>query len=450
MQPIDTARRLLAEGLPRQRLPRYTSYPPATAFEPLEADEAAVWLEALEPGRPVSLYVHVPFCRQLCWFCGCHTTITHKDDRLRAYRARLERELALIEARTGPLTFGHLHFGGGSPTALPADEFTAFMNALHGRHRFTETAEKAVEIDPRTADPARLDALAAAGINRVSLGVQDFDPRVQQAVNRIQPFERVAAVVDGLRRRGIGSINIDLMYGLPHQDEAVVAASARLALQLDPDRVALFGYAHLPALRKHQRLLDGLPMAPPDARARLFAAAAEVFREAGYLPVGIDHFVHPRDSMARALAERRLRRNFQGYTTDPCDTLIGLGASAIGEWPAGYLQNDPDLKGYARRVDAAVLPVVRGRALDAEDRRRRRLIGELMCYFETDLAPRPGEPAAALEAERRALALFAEAGLLRLEGERIVLTESGRPWVRAVCAVFDQGHHRLGRYSLAV
>ena len=426
-----------------QRLPRYTSYPTAPHFHAQVGDAVyRNWLAALAPAEPVSLYLHVPFCRQLCWYCACHTVVTRHDDRVLAYAATLERELELLAAALpGRLGVSHLHWGGGSPTILPADALRRLFRRIDGLFHRLDDAELAMEIDPRALDAGRLSAIVEAGINRVSLGVQDFDPAVQSAINRDQPYGLVVRQVEALRRVGIDAISFDLMYGLPGQSAASVTATVEQALRLQPARVSLFGYAHVPWLRPHQRILerDGLPDAP--ARLRMLEVATARLEAAGYVAVGLDHFARPDDALAIALAERRLNRNFQGYTTDRADTLLGLGASAIGSFELGYVQNASDLSDYAQAVEAGRLPVMRGLALSDDDRVRREAIRRLMCNLEVDLAALASAhrlpPNAFDEELERAAGLRAD-GLIAIEGRRLAVTAAGRPLVRNVAALFDR------------
>jgi oxygen-independent coproporphyrinogen-3 oxidase len=451
--PQDTpTESILDKPLHTLKLPRYTSYPPATEFDALSGHDHARWLKQIPRDEPVSLYIHIPYCRQLCWFCGCFTSITQKYERVRRYLGLLLQEIAVIGDYTGRLNVTHVHFGGGSPTILTAADFATLMDSLRDHYCLLPDAEVAVEIDPRTVDAEKINAYAAAGVTRASLGVQDFKHAVQAAVNRIQPYEQVRRVVDELRAAGIDRLNLDLMYGLPHQDAESVADTARRALTLEPDRLAVFGYAHVPWMRKHQRVLDDTPMATPEQRPAMFDAMRGVFTGAGYVPVGIDHFVRPGDTMARALAARTLKRNFQGYTTDPADTLLGFGVSAISALPDGYAQHTTAMDEYEQAVINVSPAARRGRALTAGDRLRRDIISELMCYYDVDLAAvcaRHNLPVD-LDAELERLKAFQARGLVSIEGATVRLHEQGRPYVRAVCSVFDQYYEDTGRFSLAV
>ncbi len=431
----------LAEKYDRP-VPRYTSYPTAPHFRPM-ADDGTYrgWLAGLDPAQPLSLYFHIPFCDEMCWFCGCYTKIVNRYEPIRQYLDALEAEIALVAAALpGPLRAQHLHWGGGSPTMLRADDWLALTAALRTTFAFTADAELAVEIDPRDATEEYIAALGAAGVNRASIGVQDFDPEVQAAVNRHQPFEVVDRVCGWLRTHGIAAINLDLMYGLPHQTVERVRAMVDLAMRLEPARVALFGYAHVPWMKTHQRLIDEAAL--PGSRERWLqaAAAARRLEEHGLRPVGLDHFARADDPLAIAAASGRLHRNFQGYTTDAAATLLGFGASAIGSLPQGYVQNLMPLKDYREAVFAGRLPVARGLALDADDRLRGEIIERLMCDLEVDTAAicrRHGAEPAELVPSLAALLPLAADGLVEVEGSRVGVTEAGRPFVRLAAAAFD-------------
>ena len=431
------------------RVPRYTSYPTAPHFDSRIGPAAhRDWLGALDAGTRVSLYLHVPFCARLCWYCGCHTTITRDPERVHRYADLLARELDLVRAALpARLAAGHVHWGGGTPTMLGAGGFTRIAALIRDRFALTADAEIAIEIDPRSLDAETARALAGAGVTRASLGVQDFTARVQQAVNRVQPFEQVARAAACLRAHGIRALNFDLMYGLPHQTADDVARSVDLAVRLAPDRVAVFGYAHVPWLKRHQRLLDEAALPGAAARRVQAKTAAARLIAHGYVAIGLDHFARPGDALARAAAEGRLRRNFQGYTTDDAPALIGLGASAISTLPQGYAQNAGDLRQYRGRIAAGRLATARGVALDDDDRIRRRIIARLMCGFEADLGPADGT----LEVDRGTLAEMARDGLVVGDGSRLRVTEAGRPYVRTVAACFDRYlSSRAGRHTQAV
>ncbi|MBK8211518.1 MAG: oxygen-independent coproporphyrinogen III oxidase [Rhodospirillales bacterium] len=424
------------------RVPRYTSYPTAPHFgASVDAGIYSGWLATLDPGAPLSVYVHIPFCDEMCWFCGCWTKIVKRYEPIRSYLDALHGEISLVAAALpARMDVRHLHFGGGSPTMLAPEDWLALTGALGRSFTLAPDVEIAVELDPRDATEEYIAALAQAGVTRASIGVQDFDPKVQLAINRIQPFDVVERVVGWLRRHGIADVNLDLMYGLPHQTEAKVEAMVDLALRLAPARVALFGYAHVPWMKSHQKLIDETTLPGAVERLRQFATASARLASAGYRAVGLDHFARPDDGLSAALAAGRLHRNFQGYTADDAPTLIGLGASAIGTLPQGYVQNAQPLADYRRAIEAGRLPTVRGIALSADDRLRRAIIERLMCNLRVDLdavCREKGIQADALAAERASLEPLAADGLVRLDGGEIVVTEAGRPFVRLVAAAFD-------------
>ncbi|MBT1159077.1 oxygen-independent coproporphyrinogen III oxidase [Aminobacter anthyllidis] len=437
-------------------VPRYTSYPTAPHFNAaISATTYGSWLRALPKGSAASLYVHIPYCDRLCWFCACHTKQTRRYDPVARYLTALNAEIATVAALCGSrLNIKAVHFGGGSPTMLTADDLILLGCRLREKFSFARDAEISVEIDPNDMDEPRFDALAAIGMTRASLGVQDFDERVQKTINREQSFEQTKAVVDAVRARGVRSVNLDMLYGLPHQTLDSIAATTEKLLSLRPDRIALFGYAHVPWLKKHQTMIDDALL--PDAAARLeqSAAAMRLILEAGYEAVGMDHFALPGDSLAVAARAGTLRRNFQGYTTDQADALIGLGASSIGLLPHGYVQNMPATGEYERRVLAGGLATVRGFALSNADRMRGWVIERLMCDFafsRCELLSRFGEAARAVIAEAELLAAGDRDGVFARSGNRFVVTERGKPFVRSIAAHFDaylgQG---TARHSVAV
>ncbi|KPQ12481.1 MAG: oxygen-independent coproporphyrinogen III oxidase [Saliniramus fredricksonii] len=439
-----------------ETVPRYTSYPTAAQFD-ARIDEGVCrdWLGALDPAAPLSFYVHVPYCRALCWYCGCHTSVLNDDARIARYARRLMREADLLAEATpqaGPVA--HLHFGGGTPTILAPEDFAAVIDRIRERFPFAPDAEIAVEIDPRTLEPEMAQALARAGVNRVSLGIQDMDPQVQKLVNRVQPLEDVVRTMDLLRSVGITRVNADFIYGLPKQSVAHVRRSIRTMLDLGIDRAAVFGYAHVPWFKKHQNAIDADLLPGAGERLEQARAAEAAFAEAGWQAIGFDHYAHPGDAMAQAARAGTLRRNFQGYTTDAADTLIGIGASSIGALPQGYVQNEPHLGKWAQAIDAGHLPVVRGVSVTADDRLRRDAIMQLMAGLEVDLAEMArayGQELAIFDAALMALEPLVADGLCRIEGYRIRVTPQARFFVRNVAARLDAyWQPSPGRHSLAV
>lgn len=425
-----------------QRIPRYTSYPTAPHFTPaVDGPAYRGWLAALPDTTALSLYLHVPFCAELCWFCGCHTTATRRAEPKVAYARTMLDEIDLLaEAMGRPLPVRHIHWGGGTPTALPPAWMQAIAARLGSRLTILPEAEIAVEIDPRTLTDASAAAMEAMGVTRASLGVQDFDERVQAAVNRHQSFAVTEAAAIRLRAHGIGAINLDLIYGLPHQTEASVRATVARALTLVPARIAVFGYAHVPWMKRHQTLLPTDALPGPEARFAQREAAEATILAAGYVAVGLDHYALPDDPLARAASAGAVRRNFQGYTTDTAPALLGLGASSIGALPQGYVQNLPAVPAWRDAVRAGRLPIARGVRLSAEDRLRRAVIETIMCQGAVDLAAITaghGVGPEALADAAQALAQQAHDGLIRWDGTRLEVTPRGRPFIRAVAACFD-------------
>ncbi|GAN80157.1 coproporphyrinogen III oxidase [Acidocella aminolytica 101 = DSM 11237] len=425
------------------RVPRYTSYPTAPHFhDGIGVGEYAHWLAALPPDAAISLYLHVPFCDRLCLYCGCHTTVVHHDRPKRNYAQALAREIGLVADRLGRRArVSQIHWGGGTPTSLPDDCLDALMELIRVRFDVAPDAEIAIEIDPASLPPGKLEALAQMGVTRASLGVQDFDETVQKAIGRMQSFDETRDAAEGLRRLGVASVNLDLIYGLPHQTEESVTRTARLALELAPDRAAVFGYAHVPWMKKHQKLMPEAALPMGLARLRQEATIRGVLaEEGGMVPVGLDHYAHPADAMANAAHTGALQRGFQGYTTDAASVLIGLGASAIGALPEGYVQNLPSIPAYEASLAQGRLPVARGVALSHEDRLRRAVIERIMCDLAVDLpamAQTFGAQAAPLLAAAAPLSGFESDGLVEWNGARLRVTERGRPFVRNVAALFD-------------
>ena len=424
------------------RLPRYTSYPTAPHFKPQAGDgQYRAWLADLPTDAKGSLYIHVPFCRSMCWYCGCHTTVARRDGPILAYLEALRSEVVLLAGCLDrELPIHHVHFGGGTPTILAPEHFLDLIELLHQRFEFSPDAEIAIEIDPRTLTQDMVAALARAGVRRASLGVQSFDPVVQRAVNRVQSFEETAAAVDGLRKVGVSGINLDLVYGLPHQTLTSCVDTVSRCLTLRPDRLAVFGYAHVPAIKKHQRKIDEAALPQAAGRHEQAEAIAVLLTEAGYRRIGLDHYALPGDPMARAQEAGDLHRNFQGYTTDPCEVLLGLGASAIGRLPQGYVQNEVVIGRYAERVGRGELPIAKGHALTPEDRLRAALIERVMCDLRVDVeaVSRAHERTApALAAAFPALSALEQDGLIRVRGAVVEVEPTARYMVRAVASAFD-------------
>ncbi|OCW57633.1 oxygen-independent coproporphyrinogen III oxidase [Hoeflea olei] len=436
--------------------PRYTSYPTAPHFhDGIDGDVYARWLRQLKPDQTISLYIHIPWCDRLCWFCGCNTKQTRKYEPLKTYLAALENEMETVAGLIDPACrVTALHLGGGSPTMLHPEDMVWLDKALRARFNFDPAAEISVEMDPNDLTAEKYDALAAIGLTRASIGVQDFDERVQKAINREQTFEQTKEVVDQVRARGVRSVNCDVLYGLPHQTRKSVDRTIEQVLSLKPDRIALFGYAHVPWMKTHQKMIDESVLPDVTERFAQMNRAASALTHAGYTAIGIDHFALPDDSLAIGAASGNMRRNFQGYTSDTADALIGLGASSIGQMPQGYIQNQPSTGEYQRQVNMGRLPVVRGFELSTEDRIRARIIELLMCDFAFSFATirqEFGGDAESILDEAEYLAGCDTEGMVEFTGGIFQVTPKGKPFVRSICSAFD-GYFGTGaaRHSLAV
>lgn len=424
------------------RVPRYTSYPTAPHFH-REIGEATYrrWLAALPDGADLSLYVHVPFCDTLCWFCGCNTTVVNNYKPVSGYLDVLLREMEMLASALKPgHKVTHLHFGGGSPTLLTPGDFWRLNKHLRQRFEIDPDAEVAIEIDPRGFRRDLAETLAAAGVTRASIGVQDCDPVVQRAINRIQPESVTAEAIDMLRDVGIRNLNIDVMYGLPHQTAAGLGKTLDSVLALNPDRLAVFGYAHVPTFKKHMSLISEADLPGIDERFAQAELVHDVLLARGYVPIGIDHFARPDDSLAQALQSGRLSRNFQGYTADDATTLLGLGPSAIGTLQEGYVQNLSDVPSWRTAVRNGQLPIAKGICLTADDRARRAIIGQLMCQMSVDLGSvveQYGLPPASFDFSLEALRFYERDGIVSIKGRRVDIAPRWRSAARLVAAAFD-------------
>jgi oxygen-independent coproporphyrinogen-3 oxidase len=429
--------------------PRYTSYPTADRF--VEAFTAEDYARALTQRRsgaaalalPLSLYIHIPFCESLCYYCACNKIITKHHDKAAEYLRYLSREVDLHTQHIGSgQVVSQLHLGGGTPTFLSDDELRELMTMLRRNFAFTPGGEYSIEVDPRTVDAQRLDTLAELGFNRLSFGVQDFDPAVQKAVHRVQPAGQVFALVEAARARGFESINVDLIYGLPKQSPESFDRTLAQVATLRPDRIALYAYAHLPERFKPQRRIAIVELPTGGSKISMLSRSLKAFRDAGYVYVGMDHFALPEDSLAVAKRQGRLHRNFQGYSTQPDCDLIALGVSSIGRIGATYSQNAKTLEEYYDALDNAQFPVVRGLALSRDDLVRRAVIMALMCQgqvqFESiNLAYLVDFPAYFAK-ELDALQALQEQGMVVVDAQSIQVTDQGWFFVRAVAMVFDR------------
>jgi oxygen-independent coproporphyrinogen III oxidase len=445
---------LARHGLFDARVPRYTSYPTAPQFAGgVGPDDFAKWIAAVPEGSEISLYVHVPFCRRLCWFCACRTQGTVSDDPVIAYAAMLHQEIALLKRHLPKgVRLSRLHWGGGTPTMLSPELSRDLAAAIFEVAPLAEGGEFSVEIDPTEVDAARLDALVAAGMNRVSIGVQDFDPKIQAAIGRVQPYELTLEVAEMVRARGVTSLNADILYGLPHQTQSSILASVDKLLALSPDRVALYGYAHVPWMSRRQQMIPSDVMPTPEERLDLFEVARESFLAAGYDEIGIDHFAKPTDGMAKAARAGTLRRNFQGYTEDTSPVLIGLGASSISRFPQGYAQNASGTALHTKAIRAGQFSTHRGHRFAGDDRLRGRIIEALMCDFHVsrgeilcDFDIAPSALQAMFEAADRA---FPQ--MLELTETGLTIPLASRPLTRMVARCFDAYSNTTAQHSSAV
>ena len=444
--------------------PRYTSYPTADRF--VEAYSGAHYIQALQQRRQgvgaltagsggLSIYVHIPFCESVCYYCACNKVITRHHERADAYLSDLREEIRLVTEQLGSgQVVSQLHLGGGTPTFLSDDQLEGLLLSLRQAFRFVPGGEYAIEIDPRTIDAGRLKRLAAMGFNRLSFGVQDFDPVVQQAVHRIQPHDQVASLVAAARAEGFESINMDLIYGLPRQTAEGFQRTLSQVAALRPDRIALYAYAHLPQRFKPQRRIDAHALPKAEDKVGMLSMAIDAFSQAGYDYIGMDHFALRHDTLAVAKRQGRLHRNFQGYSTHPDCDLIGLGVSAIGRIGAHYMQNAKTLEEYHDALHRHQLPVVRGMVLSRDDLVRRAVIMAIMCQgrvdFESIELAYLVEFSQYFETEMRLLEPLVESGLVQLESDGIRVTPLGWYFVRAVAMVFDrhlQADRTVERFS---
>ncbi len=427
-------------------VPRYTSYPTAAEFTPevndLQLGEA---LDGIKPGQPVSLYVHIPFCQEICWYCGCNTGRANRSQRVDGYLEALSAEIRTIASRLGGRAkVNRIAFGGGSPNAVNPIDFVRLVNELMVAFNCS-TPVLSVELDPRSFNASWAMTLGVAGAKRVSMGVQTFDEAIQANIGRVQPRELIATTMDQLRSNGARSINFDLMYGLPGQDRNILLGTLDEAVAMRPDRIALFGYAHVPHMLPRQKRIDASNLPDQAERFAMAALGHDRLVAAGYVPVGFDHFALPHDELAIAQQEGTLRRNFQGFTEDQADVLIGIGATAISQFPQAIVQNDKNSGRYRMRATAGRLTGERGILCDADDQRRGAVIESLLCgraadisaYLDDDVSDR--------------LLPFLERGLASLDDGILSIAENGRPYGRAIAVLFDR--HRqtsMQRFSSAI
>ena len=426
-----------------KQVPRYTSYPAAPYFTAdVNAETYIKWLKELPEDTTLSLYFHIPFCPKMCWYCGCHTKVTNRYAPVEDYVHLLKREIRLIsDLLKHRHSVTHIHFGGGSPTILQPDDFTIIMEEVREHFTIDEQAEIAIELDPRNVTEEKVIAYAKQGVNRSSLGVQDFHEDVQEAVNRVQPFDVVYDSVKLLKKYGIDHLNVDLMYGLPNQTLESIKENISYTMLLKPERISFFGYAHVPWMKKQMRLIDEEALPDSEERLIMFQEATKHLEESGYLSIGLDHFVRKGDSMEIALNEGTLRRSFQGYTTDHADALIGFGASSIGKLPQGYVQNVAYNKDYQDAMMSGVPAIVKGIALSEEDKIHQHIIEQLMCELKVDIA----EICTLYKIDTQkfdeaftSLLPLQKDGLINVSETKITVKSEAKQIVRVVCAAFDQ------------
>ena len=451
---MDTYSQLARHGLFDSRVPRYTSYPTAPHFG-AEIGHGAFsgWIDSIPAGSAISLYLHVPFCRRLCWFCACRTQGTKSTDPVIAYVQTLKQEIALLRRHLAPgVTLSRLHWGGGTPTMIPPDLIRDLAETIFDMAPLAPNGEFSVEIDPNEVDAPRLDALAAAGMNRASIGVQDFDPEIQRTIGREQSYELTKSVADMIRDRGVQSLNADILYGLPHQTTLRIAQSVQKLLTLSPDRVALYGYAHVPWMSRRQHMIPSDAIPKPEERLRLFDVARRLFTRDGYAEIGIDHFARPDDGLAIAAATGHLRRNFQGYTDDTAPVLIGLGASSISRFPQGYAQNASGTSDHTKAIRAGQFSTHRGHAFAGEDLLRARIIEALMCDFRVsraellrNFATTPARLDDLFAAAKAEFGSFFE-----VTSQGAAIPPAGRPLTRMIARMFDEYDHAKAQHSAAV
>jgi oxygen-independent coproporphyrinogen-3 oxidase len=442
--------------------PRYTSYPTADRF--VEAFETGAFAEALAARQSavaaasLSLYIHLPFCSTVCYYCACNKVITKDHGKAGEYIGYLQREADLVSGKlTGGNELEQLHFGGGTPTFLSNEELAQLMAMLTARFPMADKGEFSIEVDPRSTPPDKVAALAQLGFNRMSVGVQDFEPAVQRAVNRMQSFEITQATIDAARRANFKSVNLDLIYGLPQQTRETFARTLDKVLVLSPERIALYHYAHLPDRFKPQRRIEAAEMPSPEEKLNIMFDAIRRLSEAGYHYVGMDHFAKSGDDLARAQSQGRLHRNFQGYSTRPDCDLIGLGVSAISKVGPTYSQNVRTVEEYYDRLNRDQLPTARGISLDRDDMLRRAVIMSLMCHFEVSKESIETTHMIKFDeyfkVELADMKLFEDEGLVEVTPEWVTVTPKGKLLVRAVAMTFDsylRADQRARRYSKIV
>ncbi len=438
------------------RVPRYTSYPTAPHFE--EADNDSLYLEKLKTianlDNKISLYIHVPYCDTLCWFCACNTTITTKHERIEAYLHYLKKEMQLLYNSVGKkLHVGRIHWGGGSPSLLNNADWQYMRASLDEFFHIASDAELSIELDPRDIDGSYISILKSVGINRASIGVQDFDFEVQKLINRTQTYEEISSVMTALKQEGFRAINLDVLYGLPLQTEESVAEMAKKVLSLNPDRIALFGYAHVPWMKPHQNHIDESLLPDSYDRYVQFKTIEKIFNDGGYASIGLDHFAKVDDSMYKALKLGNLHRNFQGYTDDVYENMIGIGPSSIGDVNNFFVQNVLSVKQWKEKIDNNMLPIEKQLELDSDDIFYKEIIERFMCDLQVDLkaiAKKHGKDVDFSEIMQK-LEPFVEYGMAEVEDYKITLHMEYRLFCRIIASFFDEYlKKQKGKHSIAI
>ena len=450
----DNEKKIL-QLVPDYSVPRYTSYPTAPNFnDKINNDNYESWLKKLDKNKKISLYIHIPFCSSLCYFCGCHASVVNKYTAIENYVSLLLREIEILgEKLESKFNVSHIHFGGGTPSILKGAELWLIMQSIKKRFNILKDCKIAMEIDPRFFKQNLTIILNDCGFDRISIGVQDFSRKVQTLINRGQSFEITEETINHLRENNISNINIDLIYGLPKQTVRTFTDTLEKISILRPERISAFGYAHVPWMKKHQRLIKAKPL-DNENRLKFYSLASNYFLSNGYEPFGIDHFAVKSSSIIQNLKNRKLHRNFQGYTEDDAEVLIGIGASSISSLPNGYVQNITQITDYIRALKKNKLPISRGYELKTEDKIYSIVIKELMCYLNVDLkqvTKKFSKDINLFSSNIKKLKPFIDAGYVEFQNFVLSIKPEARPLVRIICSVFDQYFEpKVNRYSFGI
>lgn len=434
--------------------PRYTSYPTAPHFNAdINDKNYDDWLSQIKDDSSVSLYIHIPFCKKLCWFCGCNTSIVDHYQPIATYLEFLLKEISILAQKINQKSqITHIHFGGGSPTILNIEDFSKIIELIQSKFQVIKTPQISIEIDPRNVNKEKIELYGKIGVNRASIGVQDFNHKTQEAVNRIQPFNMVKDLFEQLRENNINNINIDLIYGLPFQTSKSIEETINLSLTLNPSRIALFSYAHVPHFKTHQNFVNQEAIVSDDERLRMFLSASKIIEKQSYKAIGIDHFARLDDELTIALKEKVLRRNFQGYVADNADSLIGVGLSSIGQLNQGYIQNSSKFKEYKNLLNKDQLPVIRGVATSREDKIRKEIIDKLMCYMEVNLAEVIKKHDLSDDYFHKELGVVSRLyqGTAQVDNQTIKVICKHKMSTRAIALIFDEYQSKNNNYSKLV